>query len=158
MRKLAFILALTTLWGCNNDEYSYISIRNETTTPIYVLPYVSDYSDGDWINPGFTDEFYSIGVDHFNGYEFFCVYYDSLIIYLKDYEDDPVKFYKDGTTINYDPTRNPFTNPEMWTSRSFDELESGSTFDNLQEKEISEDYFTIDYNSIISFYSSETDN
>lgn len=157
MKKLAFILVLTTLWGCNNDDYSYISIRNETTTPIYVLPYVSEYSDGDWIEPGFTDEFYSIGIDHLNGFEFFCVYYDSLIIYLKDYEDDPVKFYRDGTTINYDPAHNPFTNPEMWTSRSFNELESGSTFENVQEKEISEDYFTIDYNYIISLYSSETD-
>jgi hypothetical protein len=157
MKTLAFILALTILWGCNNDDYSYISIRNQTTIPIYVLPYASEYSDGDWINPGFTDKFYSIGVDHLNGYEFFCVYYDSLIVYLKDHEEDPVKFYSDGTTINYDPALNPFKNPEMWTTRSFNELESGSAFENLHEREISEDYFSIDYNSIISLYSSDTD-
>lgn len=155
MRTLVIILVLTAFWGCNNDEYSYISIRNETTTPIYVLPYTSGYSDGDWISPGFTDKFYSIGLDHLNGYEFFCAYYDSVIVYLKENENEPIKFYSDGTTINYDPTFNPFTNPEMWTTRSYNELKSGSTFESIHDKEISEDFFTIYYNSIISLISSE---
>ncbi len=128
MRSLIFILVLSALMGCNNDDFSYVSIRNETASPIYVLPYASEYSDGDWIQPGYTDEFYSIGIDHLNGYEYFCVYYDSVIVYIKDKEDEPIKFYSDGTTINYDPALNPFINPEVWTSRNFDKVVSGSVF------------------------------
>ena len=150
MRSLIFIFVLSALMGCNNDDFSYISIRNETTSPIYVLPYASEYSDGDWIQPGFTDEFYSIGIDHLNGYEYFCVYYDSMIVYLKDKEDEPIKFYSDGTTINYDPKLNPFINPDVWISRNFNEVVSGSAFERIEEKEINEDYFIIDAASITS--------
>ncbi len=33
---------------------------------------------------------------------------------------DPIKFYKDGTTVNYDPELNPFINPEVWHKQDFD--------------------------------------
>ncbi len=150
MRSLIIILVLSVLMGCNNDDFSYVSIRNETTSPIYVLPYASEYSDGDWIQPGFTDEFYSIGIDHLNGYEYFCVYYDSVIVYIKDKEDEPIKFYSDGTTINYDPALNPFINPDVWISRNFNEVVSGSAFESIKKKVINEDYFIIDAASITS--------
>jgi len=150
MRSLIFIFALSALMGCNNDDFSYVSIRNETTSPIYVLPYASEYSDGDWIQPGYTNEFYSIGIDHLNGYEYFCAYYDSVIVYIQDKEDEPIKFYSDGTTINYDPALNPFINPDVWISRNFDKVVSGSTFKGFEKKAINEDYFIIDAASIIS--------
>lgn len=153
MRILSVILMFSALIGCNNDELSYISVRNQTPTSIYVLPFASGYSDGDWIQPGLSDEFYSIGVDHLDGYEYFCLYYDSLIIYIKDHEDKPVKFYRDGTTINYNPSRNPFTNPKMWTSRNYNENGSGSAYQSSGRKEVNEDYFVIDEASIISLTS-----
>lgn len=151
MRILSIILVLSALMGCNNDEFSYISVRNQTPAPIYVLPFASGYSDGDWIQPGLSDEFYSIGVDHLNGYEYFCLYYDSLIVYIKDQENDPVKFYSDGTTINYDPSLNPFTNPDMWTSRNYNEYGTGPEYSSSEEKVVNDDYFEIDANSITSF-------
>ncbi len=112
--------------------------------PIYAISYSSDYSDGDWIQPGVYDEFYSISIDHLNGYEYFSVYYDSLIVFLKDHEDQPVKFYKDGKTINYDPRLNPFTNPDVWQTRAFNRHLPGSSFESLEEKQIYEDYFSIE--------------
>jgi len=150
MKNLAFIIALTTILGCSNEEYSYLSVRNKTTSPIYVLPYTSDFSDGDWIEPGITDEFYSIGIEHLNGYEYFITYFDSVIIYVKDYEDYPVKFFSDGTSLNYDPELNPFINPEVWNTRDFNELMPGTAFQTIKEKEVNEDYFIIDSASIIS--------
>lgn len=153
MKILTFIFALTILLGCSNEEYSYLSVRNKTTSPIYVLPYTSNFSDGDWIEPGITDEFYTISVEHLNGYEYFCTYFDSVIIYVKDYEDYPVKFYSDGTTLNYNPELNPFINPEVWKTRDFNELMPGNAFQSIKEKEVNEDYFIIDSLSIVSLTS-----
>ena len=114
MRRLGWLIVFFVLVGCSDDNLSYISIRNETSIPIYALPYTAEYTNGEWIQPGLTDEFYSINCDCLDGFEYFSFYYDSLIIYIKDHDEKPVKFYKDGTTVNYDPTLNPFTNPEVW--------------------------------------------
>ncbi|MEN8156715.1 MAG: hypothetical protein ABFS10_07180 [Bacteroidota bacterium] len=121
MRKLIWIIGLFLLAGCGDDDYSCISIHNDTGIPIYALPYTSEHTDGDWIQPGVTDMFYSINCDCLDGYDYFSFYYDSLIIHLKGYNDDPVKFFKDGTTVNYNPTLNPFTNAEVWNSHKVDE-------------------------------------
>lgn len=150
MRYLALLLILSALWGCNKDELSYLSIRNETTIPIYALAYASEYADGDWIRPGITDEFCSVEIEILNGYEYFTVYYDSLIIYIQGIEDEPVKFFSDGTTINYNPAMNPFINPDVWKSRNFDQIVSGSGFESVETKSVNEDYFIIDAASIIS--------
>ena len=144
MRGAVILVWLVILAGCNNDELSWISIKNDTTTPIYVLPYSSDYTHGEWIQPGVADDFYSLNCDCLDGFAYFSFYYDSLIVFLKDWEETPVKFYKDGTTINYDPTLNPFINREVWKSRNFDRHLSGSSFKTLEEKHIFEHYFPID--------------
>lgn len=150
MRVLPLTLLLLTFMGCNDDELSYISICNETPVPIYALSYASDISDGDWIQPGFTDEFFSISISSLNGFEYFSTYYDSLIIFVKDYEDEPVRFYSDGVTVNYDPKINPFTNPDVWQTRSFKRHLPESYSEGLEEKWIYEDYFSIEISKIIS--------
>ncbi len=144
MRGVAIIFLVFLLAGCSNDELSWISIRNDTSIPIYVLPYSSDYTDGEWIQPGIADDFYRLNSDFLDGFAYFSFYYDSLIVFLKDREETPVKFYKDGTTVNYDPTLNPFINRDVWKSRNFDTHLSGSSFNTLEEKHIFESYFCID--------------
>lgn len=150
MKTVSLILIVFLLAGCANDELSWISIQNETTIPIYALPYYSDLSDGEWIQPGVADEFYSISCDCLDGFAYFSFYYDSLVIYMKDLENDPIKFYKDGSSINYDPVLNPFTNPDVWKTRDLERHIPGGTFNNLEEKRISEHYFSIDAESIES--------
>ena len=136
--------------GCSTDEQSWISIRNETEVPIYALPYSSDFTDGEWIQPGIADNFYTIDCNCLDGFAYFSFYYDSLIVYLKDRDDDPIKFYQDGTTINYDPTLNPFSNPDVWKSRAFDKHLPGNAFSTLEEKHIFEHYFCIEAEKIKS--------
>ncbi len=87
MRGFIGILVLIALAGCANDDLSWISIRNETSTPIYVLPYSSEFANADWIQPGVSDDFYSIGCDCIDGYAYFSFYYDSLIVFLKDHDE-----------------------------------------------------------------------
>ena len=150
MRRVAILFLFFLLTGCNNDELSWISIRNDTSIPIYVLPYTSDYTYGEWIQPYVSDEFYSLNCDCLDGFAFFSFYYDSLIIYMKDLEETTIKFYKDGTTLNYDPTLNPFTNRDVWKSRSFDRHLSSTSFNTLEEKHIFDTYFCIEAESIKS--------
>ena len=150
MRGIAWILLFFLVTGCTGDDFSWISIRNETSVAIYAQPYSSDYTDGDWIHPGFANKFYSINSEYLNGYEYFSFYYDSLIIYMKDHDDDPIKFYQDGTSENYDPTLNPFTNPDVWKIRDFERHLPGSAFNTMEEKHIVEHYFCIDAEDIKS--------
>jgi len=150
MRALFIALILVVLAGCNKDELSYLSICNETPIPIYATSYTSDYSDGEWISPGSSDEFYILNIDHLDGFRYFSLFYDSLVVFLKDHEEHPVKFYSDGVTINYDPELNPFTNPEVWQTRTFYRHVQGSSFESMEEKQIFEDYFSIETSSIIS--------
>ena len=135
---------LIVLSGCANDDLSWISIKNDTPSPIYILPYSSEFTDAEWIQPGSSDDFYSINCDCIDGYKYFSFYYDSLIVILKDQEKDPIKFYKDGTTVNYNPEFNPFTNPEVWKTQNFDTHVSGSSINTLEEKHIFEHYFCIE--------------
>ena len=150
MKVLLSIFILLVIAGCNKDDLSYLSICNETPVPIYATSYTSDYSDGDWIPPGISDDFYSININHLDGFRYFSLFYDSLVVFLKDHEEHPVKSYSDGKTINYDPELNPFTNPEVWQTRNFHSRVKGSSFEGLEEKQISEDYFSIEISSIIS--------
>ena len=150
MKGVILAVTILILTGCNNDDLTWISIKNGTGTPIYVLPYSSDYTNGDWIQPGVSDEFYSINCDCIDGYSYFSFYYDSLIVYLKDHGEEPIKFYKDGTTVNYDPQLNPFTNKEVWVSHDFKRTLSGSGFNTLEEKHIYEYYFSVDAASVKS--------
>lgn len=150
MRLIVAISAILILSGCNNDDLTWISIQNGTGTPIYALPYSSDYSNGEWIQPGVADEFYSINCDCIDGFSYFTAYYDSLIVYLKDHGEDPIKFYKDGTTINYDPTLNPFINERVWFTRDFERHLNGTAFNTLEEKHISEYYFTVEASGVKS--------
>ena len=85
-----------------------------------------------------------------DGFTYFSFYYDSLIVYLRDHEEDPIKFYKDGTTINYNPELNPFINKDVWLTHHFDRHLSGSAFNTLEEKHIFEHYFTVDAASVKS--------
>ena len=142
---------LFLLVGCQRDDLSWISIHNVTDVPIYAQPYSSEFTDGDWIVPGGLDEFYSINGDYLDGFEYFSFYYDSLIVHLKNHEDNPIKFYKDGSAVNYDPTLNPFTNPEVWRNREYDRsLLSATVISSLEETHISEHYFSIDADHIKS--------
>jgi len=150
MRCFGWVVGLISLMGCSNDDLTYISIKNETTSAIYVSPYSSEYSNADWIQPGVTDEFYSISCDCIDGFTYFSFYYDSLIVHLKDYDDYPIKFYKDGTTVNYDPKLNPFINPAVWRTKDFDKTVTGSAFKTLEEKHIFEYYFCIEGESVKS--------
>ena len=150
MRRIVILFLFFLLAGCNNDELSWISIRNDTSIPIFVLPYTSDYTYGEWIQPYVSDEFYSLNCDCLDGFTYFSFYYDSLIIYMKDLEETTIKFYKDGTTLNYDPTLNPFINRDVWKSRSFDRNLSSTSFNTLEEKHIFDHYFCIEAESIKS--------
>lgn len=138
------------LSGCAGNEQSWISIRNETELPLYALPYTSEFSDGKWIQPGLTDDFYSIDSDCLDGYSYFSFYYDSLIVYLEGFDDDPIKFYRDGSAVNYDATLNPFTNPDVWQKREFDCNMPGTFFNTLEEKHIFEHFFSINSASVKS--------
>jgi hypothetical protein len=144
MRGVFVGLILVFLASCNVDEISYVSIRNDTGIPILALPYSSDLTEGEWIQPGVTDEFYSLNCDCLNGYDYFSFYYDSLIVYLKDHDQHPVKFFKDGTTINYNPTMNPFTNPEIWQSQQFRENVQLTALEGTERRTILEHFFPID--------------
>jgi len=150
MKGIILAVTILILTGCNNDDLTWISIRNGTGTPIYALPYSSDFTNGDWIQPGVFDEFYSINCDCIDGYSYFSFYYDSLIVYLKDHGEEPIKFYKDGTTVNYDPQLNPFTNKEVWVAHDFERHLSGAAFNTLEEKHIYEYYFSVNAASVKS--------
>lgn len=150
MRRLVWIIVFFLLVGCSDDDLSYISIRNNTIIPIYALPYAAEYTNGEWIQPGLTDEFYSINCDCLDGYEYFSSFYDSLIIYIQGHDEDPVKFYKNGHTVNYDPTLNPFTNPEVWNLHEFERHLEGSSFESLEEKRIVEHYFSLETDHVKS--------
>lgn len=155
MRGFIWIVVFISLSGCANDDLSWISIKNDTPSPIYILPYSSEFTNAEWIQPGASDDFYSINCDCLDGYEYFSFYYDSLIVLLKDQEEDPVKFYKDGTTVNYDPALNPFTNPDVWKTQDFDTHVSGTSINTLEEKHIFEHYFCIKAESVRSMSEEE---
>lgn len=150
MKGIAFILAILLLAGCTGDDLSWISIRNDTTVPIYALPYSSEFTDGGWIQPGGSDDFYSINCDCLDAFDYFSFYYDSLIVFMKDYDDHPIKFYQDGSTVNYDPELNPFTNPDVWKSRELQRHVPGNSFNTLKEKRVFDHYFCIDARSVVS--------
>ncbi len=143
MRGFIWIIVLIALSGCAKNDLTWISIKNDTTIPIYVLPYSSEFTNADWIQPGVSDEFYSINCDCLDGYSYFSFYYDSLIVHMKDHDGDPIKFYKDGTTVNYDPELNPFVNPDVWRTKDFERDVSGIVFNANEEKHIYEYYFCI---------------
>jgi len=159
MKILTLAIALIFLTSCSNDEITWISIKNATGIPIYVLPYSEEYTNGSWIQPGVSDEFYSINCDCLDAFSYFSFYYDSLIIYFKDLGDDPIKFFKDGTTINYEQGLNPFINKDVWQTQDFDKHLSGSAFNTLEEKHINEYYFTVDAASVksITFFEEISD-
>ena len=143
MRGLFWFAVLFLLAGCTGNEESWLSIHNETGRPIYAVPYTSEFSDGEWIHPGMADDFYSINSDCLDGFSYFSFYYDSLIVYLQGFDDDPIKFYQDGSTVNYDAILNPFTNPDVWKKREFDRYMPGSIFNTKEEKHIFEHFFSI---------------
>jgi len=144
MKGIAFVLLLVILAGCVNDDLSWMSIRNQTDVPIYALPYSSEFTNGDWIAPGRTEDFYSINCDCLDPFDYFSFYYDSLIIIMKDHEKDPIKFYQDGKTVNYDPTLNPFTNPDVWRTKEFDQTYSTGLFGSSSlQAHIFEHYYSI---------------
>ena len=143
MKGFIWVIVLLILSGCASDELSWISIKNDTTIPIYVLPYSSEFTNADWIQPGVSDDFYSINCNCIDGFAYFSFYYDSLIVLLDEHDDEPIKFYKDGTTVNYDPELNPFINEDVWETHDFDRAVSGSAFNTLEEKHIIEHYFRI---------------
>ena len=70
---------LIIFWGCETNELTWISIKNDTAIPIYVMPYSSDFTNADWIQPGVSDDFYSLNCDCLDGFTYFSHYYDSLI-------------------------------------------------------------------------------
>lgn len=158
MRTLTLIIAFLVLAGCNDDEISYLSVRNETPQPFYAVFYTAGLSEGEWVQPGSTDNFFSLNLDHVNSFEYFSFYYDSVIVYLKEDENRPIKFYKDGSTVNYNPELNPFINSEVWHTRHFVRHQPGSSLESLEEKQIYEDYFSIETEWIISLKSTEPGN
>ena len=143
MRGFIWIIVLIALSGCAKNDITYISIKNETAIPIYVLPYSAEFTNADWIQPGVSDDFYSINCDCLDGYSYFSLYYDSLIVLMQDHDDDPIKFYKDGTTVNYDPELNPFVNQDVWRTTDFKKGVTGSAFNTIEEKHVYEYYFSI---------------
>ena len=143
MRGFIWIIVLIVLSGCSKNHLTYISIKNDTAIPIYVLPYSAEFTNADWIQPGVSDDFYSINCDCLDGYSYFSFYYDSLIVLMQDHDGDPIKFYKDGTTVNYDPELNPFVNPDVWRITNFERAVSGSAFNTIEEKHVYEYYFCI---------------
>lgn len=151
MRGFQWILILLLVTGCSRNDLSSISVRNLTDLPLYVQPYSSDFTDGNWIQPGLMEDFYTINCDCLDGFRYFSFYYDSLIIHIKDFEDQPIKFYKDGTTINYDPTLSPFTNPDVWkVKESQSEVQGKVIKSNYEERVIIDHYFCISTESIKS--------
>ena len=150
MRGFIWIILLIALSGCAKNDLTWISIKNDTTIPIYVLPYSDEFTNADWIQPGVSDDFYSINCDCLDGYSYFSFYYDSLIVHMKDHDGDPIKFYKDGTTVNYDPELNPFVNPDVWRTTDFERAVSGTAFNAIEEKHIYEYYFCIKEESVKS--------
>jgi len=152
MRAFSVLVILFLLAGCADEELSWISIQNETSIPIYALTYSSDLSDGDWIQPGVADDFYSINCDCLDGFEYFSFYYDSLVIYMKDLENEPIKFFKDGSSINYDPLLNPFINPDVWQTRDLEKHVPGSFFESSDDIHIFDHYFSIDAENIESLH------
>jgi len=153
---LIMLLVAATLIGCERDEVSFISIRNQTEMPIYAQPYSTDHTNGDWIQPGLVDEFYSIECDCLNGFKYFSFYYDSLIVHILDHEDEPIKFFKDGTTVNYDPALNPFTNRDVWRVRLIERSMPGKFIkSNYENRQVIEHYFTISSDCVTSLKNSE---
>ncbi len=150
MRGFIWIIVLIALSGCGKNDLTWISIKNDTTIPIYVLPYSADFTNADWIQPGVSDDFYSINCDCIDGYSYFSFYYDSLIVLMQDHDGDPIKFYKDGTTVNYDPKLNPFVNPDVWWTNDFDKTDTKSAYNTSKEKHIYEFYFCIKEESVKS--------
>jgi hypothetical protein len=144
MRGFIWIFVLLIISGCDKNDQTWISIKNETTIPLFVLPYSADFTNADLIQPGVSDDFYSINCDCLDGFAYFSHYYDSLIVLMQDHDGDPIKFYKDGTTVNYDPKLNPFINRDVWRIQDFDRAVSGSGFNTLEEKHIYEYYFCIE--------------
>jgi hypothetical protein len=69
---------------------------------------------------------------------------------MKDHDGDPIKFYKDGTTVNYDPELNPFVNPDVWRTTDFERAVSGTALNAIEEKHIYEYYFCIKEESVKS--------
>ena len=143
MRGFIWIIVLIALSGCSKNDLTWISIKNDTAIPIYVLPYSAEFANADWIQPGVSDDFYSINCDCLDGYSYFSFYYDSLIVLMQDHDSDPIKFYKDGTTLNYDPELNPFVNPDVWRITDFERAVTGSAFSTIEEKHVYEYYFCI---------------
>ena len=74
MRTLTLIIAFLVLAGCNDDEISYLSVRNETPQPFYAVFYTAGLSEGEWVQPGSTDNFFSLNLDHVNSFEYFSFY------------------------------------------------------------------------------------
>jgi hypothetical protein len=143
MRYTLPLILVLLITACNRDDYAFISLKNDTGVPIFALPYSAQYTNGDWIGPGETDEFYTLETDHLNAFEYFSYYYDSLVVYMEGSDDFPVKFYKNGHTVNYDPTLNPFTNREVWIQRNLEMAEAGSGMESVKRKHVLEHYFTI---------------
>ncbi len=158
MRGFIWIIVLLTLSGCDKSNETWISIKNGTTIPLFVLPYSAEFTNADWIQPGVSDDFYSIDGDFLDGFSYFSHYYDSLIVLMQDHDGDPIKFYKDGTTVNYDSRLNPFINPDVWRIRDFDRAVSGSAFNTMEEKHIYEYYFSIKEESVKSLRVENTSN
>jgi len=150
VKGIIWIFVLMLLVGCDNKDLTWISIKNATTIPIYSLPYSSDFTNADWIQPGATDDFYSISCDCLDGFTYFSFYYDSLIVLIKDDDKNPIKFYKDGTTVNYNAELNPFINPDVWHKQDFDRTVDGTAFNTLEEKHIYEYYFSIEQKNVKS--------
>jgi len=150
MKRFIWVFVLLLLVGCDNKDLTWISIKNETTIPIYTLPYSSDFTNADWIQPGATDDFYSISCDCLDGFTYFSFYYDSLIVFIKDDDENPIKFYKDGRTVNYNSELNPFINPEVWRKQDFNRTVDGTAFNTLEEKHIYEYYFSIEQEHVKS--------
>jgi len=147
MRIALFVFIALMLGACAQDDYSAMGIRNKTEVPIFALPYVADYTSGAWIQPGLTDDFYTIDCDCLDGYDYFSFYYDSLVIFLEGMETHPIKFFKDGSTVNYDPTKNPFTNQDVWVSWEYDGIEPGNQ-ESVKQRSYTEHFFVIETSAV----------